>query len=68
MSRSRKFCQGGILTIFSLFFNSQRAVQITLKKQLDPMGPIASPGGSVPEYLRKPIATCDFPGGGGGGG
>ena len=22
--------------------------------------------GSVPEFLRKPIATCDFPGGGGG--
>ena len=25
------------------------------------MGPIASRGGSVPEFLRKPIATCDFP-------
>ena len=24
--------------------------------------------GSVPEFLRKPIATCGFPGGGGGGG
>ena len=24
--------------------------------------------GSVPEFLRKPIATCDFPAGGGGGG
>ena len=22
--------------------------------------------GGVPEFLRKPIATCDFPGGGGG--
>ena len=25
--------------------------------------PIASRGGSVPVFLRKPIATCDFPGG-----
>ena len=25
------------------------------------MGPIASPGVSVPEFLRKSIATCDFP-------
>ena len=39
---------------------SQRAVQISLEKQLDPSGPIASPRGSVPEFLRKPIATCDF--------
>ena len=26
--------------------------------------PIASRGGSVPDFLRKPMATCDFPGGG----
>ena len=26
-------------------------------------GPIASRRGSVPKFLRKPIATCDFPGG-----
>ena len=30
-----------------------------------PPAMIASPGGSVPEYLRKPIATRDLPGGGG---
>ena len=24
-------------------------------------GPIVSRGVSVPEFLRKPIATCDFP-------
>ena len=24
-------------------------------------GPIAFRGGSLPEFLRKPIATCDFP-------
>ena len=29
--------------------------------------PIASRGWSVPESLKKPIATCDFPGGGWGG-
>ena len=23
----------------------------------------ASPGRSIPEFLRKPIVTCDFPGG-----
>ena len=26
-----------------------------------PRGPIASQGWSVPEYLRKPVATCDIP-------
>ena len=32
---------------------------------MDPRGPIASLGGSVPVLLRKHIhvATCDFPGG-----
>ena len=35
----------------------------SLEKQLDP---IASQGGSVTVFLRKHIATCDFPGGGGG--
>ena len=38
------------------------AVQTSLKKQLDPLCPIASLGGSVPEFVRKPIAICDFPG------
>ena len=41
---------------------SQRIVQTSLKKQLDPMGPIASQGGSIQVFLRKPIFTCDFPG------
>ena len=44
---------------------SQRAVWTSLEKQLNPMGPIASRGVSVPELLRKPIASCDFPGVGG---
>ena len=26
------------------------------------MGPISYQGVSVPVFLRKPIATCDFPG------
>ena len=42
---------------------SQRAVRTSLEKQLDPKGPIASRGGSVSVFLRKPIATCDFSGG-----
>ena len=29
------------------------------------MGPIAFRGMAVPEFRRKPIATCDFQGGGG---
>ena len=33
--------------------------------RIRPRGPIASPGMSVPEYLKKPIVTCDFPGMGG---
>ena len=27
------------------------------------LGPIASQGKTVPIFQRKPIATCDFPGG-----
>ena len=38
----------------------------SLEMQLDLGGPITSGRGSVPVFLRKPIATCDFPGGGGG--
>ena len=44
-------------------FSYQRIVQISIEKQLDSMSPIASREGSVPDFLRKPIATCDFPGG-----
>ena len=60
MVGSRKFHQGGHQCI------SQRAIGTFLKKQLDPGDPIASRRGSVPVFLRKPTATCDFPGGGGG--
>ena len=41
---------------------SQRAVQASLKKQLDPFGSNCSSRGSVPVFLRNPIVTCDFPG------
>ena len=44
---------------------SQRALRTFIEKQLDPRGstgPVASRGGSVPEFLRKPIAACDFRG------
>ena len=40
----------------------QRVVRTSFEKQLDPRGPIASRGVSVPERLRTPIATYDFPG------
>ena len=43
----------------------QRVSQTSFEKQLDPRGPIASQEGSVLEFLRKPIANYDFPGGGG---
>ena len=35
----------------------QRDVQTALEMQLDPMSPFTSRGWSVPEFLRKPIAT-----------
>ena len=67
--RIKKFCQGGgggggghVNVIFSHQHISQRAVRTSLKKQLDPLGPIAFRGWSLPEFLRLPIATCDFPG------
>ena len=66
MGGSRKFRQGGgggggvLTTFFSHQCILQVAVQTSLGKQLDPRGPIASRGGSVPVFLRKPIATCDF--------
>ena len=47
-----------------LFFQSstylQRVIWTSLKMQLNPAGSIASQVGSVPVFLRKPIATFDF--------
>ena len=42
---------------------SHRAVGTTLENQMD-LDLIAPRGGSVPEFLRKPITTCYFPLGG----
>ena len=46
-------------------FSHQLVLQMTVRtshlKQLDPKGPIASRGGSIPVFLRKPTATEDFP-------
>ena len=44
---------------------SQRTVQTSLEKQLKSMGPITSRGGTTPEFLKKHMVTCGFPGGGG---
>ena len=57
MRWSRKFCQGGGP---ENFFSHQRISQIScgtsIEKQVqDPRGPIASPAGSVPVFLRKHI-------------
>ena len=41
----------------------REAIGPTFEKQLDPVGPIASRGGSVPICIRKSIATIDFQGG-----
>ena len=48
-----------IFLVISLFHKS--AVWTSLEKQLNPSCPIASRGGgSVPVFLRTPIATCNF--------
>ena len=59
MRGSRKFCQGG--PVFFVVVFSHSVVRTFIEKQ---SGSIASRG-SEPEFLRKPIAICDFPGGGG---
>ena len=53
-----------LLCFVMLFFSqliSQRAIRPSSEKQLDPLGPIASRGGSVSEVLRKHIAACEIP-------
>ena len=46
-----------------IFHISQWAIQTSLEKQLDTLCPIVSQGGSLPVFLWKTIAICDFPGG-----
>ena len=50
------------------FLSHQRISQSTDLPQdaIGPFGPIASRGGSVPDFRRKPITACDFTGGKGG--
>ena len=36
------------------------------REAIGPYGPIAPRGGTMPAFIRKPVATCDFPVGGGG--
>ena len=44
------------------FFSHERILQSAGRTSLEnPLGPIASRGG-LPVFLRKTIATCDFPG------
>ena len=66
-ARIQKNLSGEVLTRWFFLGHciSQRAVRASIEMQLDPRSPIASRGGSVPVFLWKPIATCDFPGGGG---
>ena len=40
---------------------SQKDIRTSLKKQFDPRGLIASGQRIEPIFLRKPIATSDFP-------
>ena len=52
-----KIPSGGVLLFFFIQQHiSHRAIQNTLEKQLDPFS-----RGSIPVFLWKPIATCDFP-------
>ena len=66
MDGSRKFHQGGPEKVFFLFSHqriSQRTVRTSLEKQC--IGPKVSNCFSrevLPVFLRKAIATCDFPG------
>ena len=63
MYKSRKYRQGwGVLTT-SYQRISQKPVRTSFEKQLDPVVQWLLEGRSVSVFLRKPIITCDFPGG-----
>ena len=49
-------------------FISQRAIQTSLEKQCDPLGPSMTPEGYLPESLRFTYNHLRFSRGGGGGG
>ena len=76
MRRYRKFCPvgvggggGGGLRVYNIFLvinEFPREAIGPIEKQLDPSRnnwTHCFSRGSVPGFLRKPIATCDFPGG-----
>ena len=63
MRGSRKFCQGcpGNVFLSSTYFTQD--LRTSLEKQLDPRSNCFSRG-VLPVFLKKQIATCDFPVGG----
>ena len=60
----RKICrEGGPDSVcYSHLFHRGPYVWTSFEKQLDLGGPIPSRRGSIPGFLRKHIATCDFSG------
>ena len=54
---AKTFVYSGNDDVFSTVTPST-LLQTSFEKQLDPRGPIAFRGGSVPEFLRKPKATA----------
>ena len=61
-AQSQKIWSGGPDTLFSHQLILQRDVLTSLEKQLDQRSPIAPPGGSLQEFQRKSLATCNFSG------
>ena len=61
-ARIQKIMSGGGSCLTTFFLKSATYFTKGRTDLPQPLGPIASRGGSVPANLRKPIATCDFPG------
>ena len=53
---------GSCCSLVINIFHRLKTVQISLEKQLDVRDTIVSRWWSIQEFLRKPIATCDFQG------
>ena len=60
MGGSRKIRQGGPDNVCFLYFTEGHTD--LPREAIGPKGPIASRGGSVPNFPRKPTPTCDEPG------
>ena len=56
------FKQIGLVKVFNVFYRGPYEPPSRSDWTPYPRGPIASQGGSVPVFLRKLKATCDFPG------